>query len=128
MNTDLRRFGWALVFALVGVAVILTLYALNQIGNVTDAIRSGQTSRAPMLAQTNHAAHAAERGTRIIRDCTTPGRPCFEEGQRRTARAIGDLIQGNQQAAAAAASCAANIHPPTYRAIYRCVVHTLAEH
>lgn len=46
------------------------------------------------------AADAANRGTERIEDCTTFGRPCFQEGQNRTKAAVGDLSSVTVLAAA----------------------------
>lgn len=123
-----RRYGWALVYALVGVALVLLLLGLGRIGDLTQAVRDGQTSRAPLFAQTNNAATAAKMTAQRIEACTTPGRPCYDRSQRRLASTVLGINVGSQKAASAAAACAASLPDPSYRAVYRCVVRTLGNH
>lgn len=89
-------------------------------------IRQSQVHRAPTIDETHTAAVAAERGTQRIEACTTPGRACYDRGQRSLARTVRGLTSSNQQAASAAAACAAGLAHPTYLNVYRCVRHTLA--
>lgn len=120
-----RRYAWGLVYALVGIAVVLLIISVIRVGDLTQTIRESQQQKAPVFSETNRAAQAAQHGTRRIENCTTPGRPCYDRGQRRLGRVVAGLLQGNQRSAAAAAACAASMPHPTYHAIYRCVVRTL---
>lgn len=120
-----RRYGWALVYALVGVALVLVIYGVNRVGDLTQAVRDGQQDRVPLLAKTNAAAQSAKTTAKRIENCTTPGRKCYDHGQRQTAAIVAGINQGSQQAASAAAACAASLPDPTYRAVYRCVVQTI---
>ena len=121
-----RRYAWAVLYVLVGLVAIAAVYNIQQISHVTDAIRESQQQKAPQISQTNRAAHAAEQGTRRIEACTTPGRACYDRGQRRLAVIVSGLTQGSQRAASAAAACAASLDRPSYDAVYRCVLRTLA--
>lgn len=123
---NVRNLGWAFVYALVGLVVVLALLTLARVNQVTDAIRGSQTQKAPLLAQTNRAAHAAERGTRRIEACTTPGRACYDRSQRQLAQVIAGLTEGNRRSAAAAAACAATLPDPSFPTVYRCVLRQLA--
>lgn len=118
---NVRQYGWALVYALCGLVVVLLLMTVS-------AIREGQQQRGPIIEQTGRAAHAAEAGTQRIEDCTTPGRECYDQGQKRLARVVAGLTTGTQQAAAAATACALTIQhagkPVTYHTVYRCIVRT----
>lgn len=96
-------------------------------------IRASQIDRGKTVDSAADAAHAAEEGTDKIQDCTTPGRECFRESQQRTADLVAKLIDNNQAASAAAASCAIKL-PTTglsdyqrYQTVLACVLRLLAK-
>ena len=58
-----------------------------------------------------------------IKNCTTPGRPCYERGQRQTANAVADI----NRVTLAAATCAARRPGQTAPEIRACVLDLLAK-
>lgn len=108
--------------ACVMLAVLLAAIAVGVL-----LIRSTQTSNKPTLTNAAHAAQQAKKGTDRIIECTTPGRDCYDRGQVRLAKTVQGLTVSNRKAAAAAASCAAQIPHPTFRSVYRCMVVSLAD-
>lgn len=58
-----------------------------------------------------------------INSCTTPGRACYERGQRQTARVVGDINRVTVYAAA----CASKMPGQSADQIQRCIVKLLAE-
>lgn len=57
-----------------------------------------------------------------IKNCTTPGRPCYERGQRQLAKAVGDV----NRVVIIAAACASQPYGQSVADIQRCVVDQLA--
>lgn len=115
-----HRYGPALLGVLVGILVVGVIVVLGQ-------IRMTQVDHSPEVENGSAAAKAAARGTARIEDCTTPGRQCFDDGQKRLAGTIADLISNNQRAAAAAAACAANLDVVNFQTVYACELRSLAD-
>lgn len=64
------------------------------------SIRDTQTENTGTL-------HAANRSANLIEDCVKPSGKCYRRGQRRTAKAVGQIVAGVRQVAIDAAACAA---------------------
>lgn len=83
----------AVVYLAVGAlvtALIVTVFS----------IRDTQTENTPTL-------EAANRSANLIEDCVKPTGKCFQRGQRRTAKAVGQIVGGVRQVSIDAAACAA---------------------
>lgn len=94
-----RRSRQVLVFlgaTLVAMLVVALVVLVVLLSNVRETQLGGTPTGKKLLA-------AAER----IQSCTTPGRECSEENQRRTAALIAGLTMSNEEASADAAACAA---------------------
>lgn len=111
---------------------IATLTAVMMLGSATYvafAIRATQVGNTSTLRSASDAANSAkdaaesaERGTARIEDCTTPGRDCYDSGQKRTADAIADI----NKVAVYAAACADQDGVQGEDEIYTCVIRLLA--
>lgn len=112
----------ALAALTVSLVLVVSLGAYNAY-----AIRQQQAASSVRLKAIQHGAHDAHRATVRIEECTTPGRPCFRQGQKRTAAMVGEFDDSTARASAAAAACAARGERKTYREILACVTHVIAE-
>lgn len=96
--------GLAIGLLLVGgvTAVVVGVYLIDAVRDTqvtnTEKAKSDRARDERTAATAADAARAAER----IEDCTTPGRECFDDGQRRLARTVGSINDN----AVAAAYCA----------------------
>jgi hypothetical protein len=115
----LHAVGGAATAILVLGAMFFTVYSFQLI----DAIRSTQVDNTKINGATNRAAESAERGTKRIEDCTTPGRPCFDESQKRLA----EVIVSINDYATYAAACADRPRQQTVEEIQTCIVAQIAE-
>lgn len=103
--------------------VIGVLGLLLQTATLSSLIRDTQVANTQRTQDTRAAAEAAARGTNRIEDCTTPGRDCFEESQRRLAQAI----TGINDYATYAAACADKPQQQTYAQIKACILAQIAD-
>lgn len=87
----LRIAAWTLI----GLATGALLAGLLSVPVVVSQIRSTQVD--------NTQKQDKQVDTlRLIRSCTTPGKRCYERGQRQTAKAVALLLTGNVNALACA--------------------------
>lgn len=103
---------------LLGISTVTVLLVRDtQVDNTT---RNRSTEQAAKDAAA--AAEAARKSTDLIADCTTPGRLCFERGQRRTAKAVASI----NEVVVLAASCASGPEEKSVQEIQSCVIERLA--
>jgi hypothetical protein len=81
-----------------------------------------------VIAQVRVDQESNSKTLRIIEDCTQPTGECFKDGQRRTAKAVGDI----NTVIITAAACAAGVDPsaPVDRRladITKCVTERLTD-
>lgn len=93
---------------------LLLVYAILTSATKSTEIRDTQESRSPQV-------EANDQTLRIIRNCTTPGRPCYERGQRQLAAAVGDV----NRVVVLAAACASGPVTKTEAEIQTCVLERL---
>lgn len=96
--------------------VILLIVAILTSASKSTEIRDTQQQNSPLIANTDATL---ER----IQNCTTPGRPCYERGQRQLARAVGDI----NRVVVLAAACASGGGSRTEAEIQACIVGRLGE-
>jgi len=106
--------GSALVVLLVTTAVIV------------GQIRSQQVQNAGTLKSANAAARNAQSTADDIHSCVTPGLPCFQRAQRRTAGAVASINRVVILAAACAVGKTGTVSQIQV-AIQNCVISRLAE-
>ena len=107
LSTERRRQTvWFVLGLLVALLAMSTLYSIQRTATLAEAIRENQKSGRAVLDRVN--------------DCTTPGRRCFEQGQKRTASAVGDI----NLVTIYAASCGSR-HPGQPVVVRRCVERLL---
>ena len=85
---DVRTLGWVLVGLSIAALIVTVVASVLVSANNSEAIRSAQRTNTETLE--------------LIRSCTTPGKPCFDEGQKRTGEAVGTINQVSVFAAACA--------------------------
>ena len=95
-----------------GVFLAVTTYEL------VDAVRDTQVVNTQRSVDTKTAAENAARSAERIEDCTTPGRKCFDDAQKRLGRTVGTI----NRYALAAAACADQPEAQTVNEIQRCIV------
>lgn len=110
LSTPKRRAAaWFVIGVLAAALVILAAFTILRSSLVLDKVRSTQIdSRETALA---------------IKDCTTPGRPCFERGQKQTAAAVASI----NRVAILAAACADKPQRQSVEQIQSCVIEELAK-
>lgn len=95
---------------MVGVLVVGVIVLGVQGFRLVAAIRHQQTTTAPILASTQKTSHDAAHTARLVKSCVDPDGKCFQDGQKRTADAIGS-INRNIIASAACAGQIVRHHP-----------------
>ncbi len=66
----------------------------NQINLAVLAVLAGFVAMLlAVVVQGNKTAHQTADTQKAIEDCTTPGGRCYEDGRRRTAQAIDDIVK-----------------------------------
>lgn len=100
-----RVLGAVFGFAVGVLAVLIVGTAVTSMVTLT-AIRSTQVTNAQRSQDTLDAATAAKRASDRIEDCTTPGRACFKQSQKRSAGIVKLVNDAQRQASIYAASCA----------------------
>jgi hypothetical protein len=103
-----RAIAWFMIGTLTAALVILAFYALLSMRVVLDNVRGAQND-------------ARATSARIV-DCTSPGRDCFERGQKQTAEAVASI----NRVAVLAAACADKPRRQTVEQIQACVIAELA--
>jgi hypothetical protein len=127
-----RNVGYTFVGLLVGLLVVGVVWISITSAETLHAIRTQQGQTKPVLTSTKQAADNARQVARRIESCTTPGRRCYQRGQRQTAAVVGDI----NASIVAAAACATTLAPASVQAgesqqqlvdqITACVVTQLA--
>lgn len=97
-----QRAAWFVIGVLVMLVVMQQLYANTTTAQLVEEIRENQKSGRAVVDRIN--------------DCTTPGRKCFDQAQRRTAGVVGDI----NRVTIYAASCGAQ-YPGQVAAVEACV-------
>lgn len=115
-----RHVLWAVVALLVVGVLVVVASAVVVSAVKSTSIRETQTANTPLLENTNETL-------KIIRECTTPGEPCYDRGQRRTATLVRDLTNNLTRVSAYAAACADQPRQQSTDEIFACVVARLAE-
>jgi hypothetical protein len=106
-----------------GLLIVGVLFLLVQTSSLAGLIRETQVAAQQRSLDTRSAAESAARGTERIEACTTPGRDCFQESQRRLAKAISNI----NDYATYAAACADKPRQQTARQIRACIVAQIAD-
>lgn len=88
--------------ALIALLAMSTFYSIQRTAYLAETIRQNQKAGRQVLDRVN--------------DCTTPGRKCFDQGQRRTANVVGDI----NRVTIYAASCGAQ-YPGEVAQVEACV-------
>ena len=103
-------------------AVVITAAIIQTLSLVT-TVREAQQNNTKTVESAKIAAREAQRGTDRIEECTTPGRPCYDQGQKRTADVVSDL----NRVAVFAAACADKAGVQGEDEIFSCVIRLLAK-
>lgn len=107
-----RAFLYTLVGLGLGLFVVGAIYLGISTHSLVGAVRDTQLDRTQITEDTaaaaeraKEAAENAARSAERIEDCTTPGRKCFDDSQKRTAEAIVGINEGTLRVIVAAISC-----------------------
>lgn len=114
-----RQVLWALVGLMIAAAVVAFGTAA-----LVSALNSGAI-RGTQQANTETLDNSAETLKRV-RECTTPGLPCYDDGQKRTAELVARLTNNLTRVSAYAAACADKPGVQGKDEIFACVVAELA--
>lgn len=117
----LRSYGYAALYAMGGILIVLLIVAIAENNQVLDAIRSSQQDRAPILDSTAQSAKDTARSTKLIESCLLPHRPC----SRRAAKNTKAVLQQVADETLYIALCEGH-HPETVDELRACVVATAA--
>lgn len=98
----------ALTGVLVGIILLTVVTMLVRTWALTDQIREAQKGNVSTV--------------QLIRDCTTPGRRCYERSQKTT----GDAVASINRVSVYAAACADRPRRQTVEQIQSCVIDRLA--
>ena len=108
-----------------GVLVVGAVFLAVTTYQLVDAVRDTQVSNTARAQidrardeQTAATARDAARSAERIEDCTTPGRPCFDDAQVRLGRTVGSI----NRYALAAAACADQPRTQTVDEIQTCIL------
>ena len=110
-----------IIFAGSALVVLLVTTAL-----IVGQIRHQQVQSAGTLKSANAAAKSAQDTADDIHSCVTPGLPCFQRAQRRTAGAVASINRVVILAAACAVGKTGTVSQVQV-AIQNCVISRLAE-
>lgn len=107
-----------------GIFLAVTTYQL------VDAVRDTQVTNVQRAdidrardERTAATARDAARSAERIEDCTTPGRPCFDDAQKRLGRTVGSI----NRYALAAAACADQPQTQTVDEIQNCILRLIRQ-
>jgi hypothetical protein len=103
-----REVASGVVYGFLALFLLLLLYVVAQTYALLTTVRETQKS--------------ASSAVIAIEDCTTPGRDCFEESQKRTGGVVSDI----NEVAVYAAYCADQPGAITVQDIEQCVLNQLA--
>jgi hypothetical protein len=120
MRQTLRRLTpkqWAIFILGMALSAVVTIFLVAVIVSATKSTQIRDTQ------ETNtEKSDARDEVLDRIRNCTTPGRPCYDRGQRQLAKAVGDV----NRVVILAAACASKPFEQSVEAIQACVVDGLA--
>jgi len=111
-----RQVIWSIVAVVVAFSVAALAAAAFVSAFKATEIRDAQLSNTKTLRNT-------ERTLDLIEDCTTPGRDCYDRGQKRTADAVANI----NKVAVYAAACADRRGVQGRAEIFTCVIRALAQ-
>lgn len=114
-EATLRRALW-LKRVLVALCVAVLVLVLAVVSVTVLLIRSSQLNNTGIIDET-------KRGTARIEDCTTPGRDCYDRGQRQLA----DTVAGLNRYGIIVASCSSGPAEKTVEEITECVLQRLPD-
>jgi hypothetical protein len=100
----------------VSALVVAVLFAVFTAATKSTQIRDTQETN---TVKTDANSKTLQR----IRNCTTPGRPCYERSQQQLAQAVGDV----NRVVIVAAACASRTYEQSVDQIQACVLKRLAE-
>lgn len=127
-NPRLRAVLHAIAGLATGVLVVGGIFLAVTTYQLVDAVRDTQVSNTRRAEldrirdeQTAAAARDAARSAERIEDCTTPGRQCFDDAQKRIGRTVGTI----NRYALAAAACADQPQTQTVEEIQRCILQLI---
>lgn len=130
-NPRLRTFLHVIGAVATSVLVIGVLVLVVQIWELTSLTRQTQLNNSQRTEDTRtaavearRAAESAERSAARIEDCTTPGRECFADSQKRLGRTVGTI----NSFALAAAACADSPRAQTIDEIEDCILEEISSH
>lgn len=95
-----RNLAWAVATVTAALLVVVVVTAALVSAAKSSAVRETQVSNTRTLDNT-------ERVLALVQSCTTPGEECYEDGQRRTAQAVGDI----NRVIVLAAACSVGLDP-----------------
>lgn len=111
-----RRYIALFVLGALGAALLMAvLVAVFTSATKSTQIRDTQETNSPLILNTN-------RTLAIIEGCTTPGRDCYERGQKQLRSAITDI----NRVSVIAAACASGPSEVSVEDIQSCVIARLA--
>ncbi len=115
MSISRRKVAWFVLGAGLAGVLLVVFAAVFTSATKTTQIRDTQETNSPLIASTN-------RTLKIIRDCTTPGRECYERGQQQLKGAITDI----NRVSIIAAACASGPREVSVTEIQACVIRRLS--
>jgi hypothetical protein len=96
---DGKRASW-FVLGTTGMALfVLVLYVVLQAAQTTHAIRDTQNTNTQINVNQTRLIRKVAQVSRQIQSCTTPGKPCYQDGQRRTGEAVSNIGRSSIAAA-----------------------------
>lgn len=104
-----------------GILLVGVLGLLAQTASLSAVIRDTQVANTQRSEDTKTAAQEAARSAQRIEDCTTPGRSCFDDAQKRLGRTVGTI----NRYALAAAACADQPQAQAVEEIQRCIIQLI---
>jgi hypothetical protein len=114
LGTRSRAIATFALGALVAALVLTLVTAVLTSATKSTEIRDQQEQNSPLIENTDQTL-------KIIEGCTTPGRACYERGQRQLATAVGDI----NRVVVLAAACASGSQTRTEAEIQACILKRL---
>lgn len=114
LGTRSRAVATFALGALVAALVLLLVTSVLTSATKSTEIRDQQEQNSPLIENTDQTLQ-------IIEGCTTPGRACYERGQRQLAKAVGDI----NRVVVLASACASGPVVRTETEIQACILERL---
>lgn len=111
-----RPLAFAVAYIALGALIVGVLYMIVQIYGLTDSIRSTQKGNTTTIKNSQETLD-------VVKDCTQPNGACYQDGQKRTGKAVQDISEATTQASIYAAYCVHTEPSSSVAAIERCVNH-----